>query len=230
MRNREAFSNVPVIAVFILSLLAVSPSRAADLFLNDEPEIYAAIDKLNAMGYLPGVLANTRPYSIQAVRTAMKTASRESLPEGFEAELLRWVAAYSAPGATMRVTAAASYSDTRFLPPNNEGSPRPEGWAGQGSVAARGEATPYLSAQLRAASFRGEGGDEGNRLLDASIEAGHKYISVQAGRISTWYGPGRNGALILTNNAAPYPGVRIRNPKPIPMPGWFSFLGNVQYD
>ncbi|NJD62078.1 MAG: capsule assembly Wzi family protein, partial [Deltaproteobacteria bacterium] len=100
-----------------------------------------------------------------------------------------------------------------------------------GSVAARGEVNPYLSGQLRAASFRGEGGeDEGNRLLAASIEAGHKYISVQAGKISTWYGPGRNGALILTNNASPYPGVRIRNPQPIPMPGWFSFLGNVQYD
>lgn len=231
MRNRESYRNAAVIAALLLSLLAAAPSRAADLFLNDEPEIYAAIDKLNALGHLPGVLANTRPYSMQAVRAAMESASRESLPEGFEAELLRWVEAYTAPQATGRVTAAASYSDARILPPNNEGIPRPRGWAGQGSIAARGEATRYLSAQIRAASFRGEGGeDEGNRLLDASIEAGHKYLSVQAGRISTWYGPGRNGALILTNNAAPYPGVRIRNPQPIPMPGWSSFLGNVQYD
>jgi hypothetical protein len=213
-----------------VAVSAAAPARAADLFLNDEPEIYAAIDKLNAMGYLPGFLGNTRPYSMQAVRAAAETASRDSLPEGFDGELLHWLVLYSAPKTMGRVTAAAAHSDARFVPPNNEGIPRPKGWAAQGSLAAREETTPYLSAQLRAASFRGQGDDDGNRLLDASIEAGYKYFSVQAGKISTWYGPGRNGALILTNNAAPYPGVRLRNPEPIPLTGWFSFLGNVQYD
>ncbi len=209
---------------------AAATARAADLFLSDEPEIYVAIDKLNAAGHLPGFLANTRPYSMQAVRAAADAASLTSHPEGLDGELLRWLASYSAPKTMGRVTAAAAYSDARLEPSNNEGIPRPGGWSAQGSIAARGEKTPYLSAQLRAASFRGEGDDDGNRLLDASIEAGYRYASVQAGRISTWYGPGRNGALILTNNAAPYPGVRVHNPEPIPMTGWFSFLGNAQYD
>ncbi|MGZ8448914.1 MAG: capsule assembly Wzi family protein [Candidatus Deferrimicrobiaceae bacterium] len=215
----------------VLAILAVAaPAKAADLFLNDEPEVYAAIDKLSALGYLPGFLANTRPYSIQAVRAAAETAWRKSVPEGFDGDLLRWLLSYSAPTAMGRVTAAGSHSDVRFIPPNNEGLPRPEGWAAQGSIAARGEATPYLSGQLRAASFWGKGDDEGNRLLDTSLEVGHKYASLQAGKISTWYGPGRNGALIFTNNAAPYPGVRIHNQVPIPLSGWFSFLGSVQYD
>lgn len=225
--------NVPrglVILAGVLAVVLSAPARAADLFLNDEPEVYAAIDKLNAMGYLPGFLANTRPYSMQAVRAAAGAASRESLPAGFDGEVLRWLLSYSAPKTMGRVTAAISRSDARFLPPNNEGVPRPEGWAGTAAVALREETTPNSSAQFRAASFRGEGDDDGNRLLDTSIEAGYKYASVQAGKISTWYGPGRNGALILTNNAAPYPGVRIRNPEPIPITGWFSFLGNVQYD
>jgi hypothetical protein len=225
--------NVPrgfVILAGVLAVVLSAPARAADLFLNDEPEVYAAIDKLNAMGYLPGFLANTRPYSMQAVRAAAGAASRESLPAGFDGEVLRWLLSYSAPKTMGRVTAAISHSDARFLPPNNEGVPRPEGWAGTAAVALREETTPTLSGQFRAASFRGEGDDDGNRLLDTSIEAGTKYAFVQAGKISTWYGPGRNGALILTNNAAPYPGVRIRNPEPIPITGWFSFLGNVQYD
>ncbi|MBI5418508.1 MAG: hypothetical protein HZA60_00300 [Deltaproteobacteria bacterium] len=217
--------------VFTAAAVPLAPARAADLFLNDEPEIYAAIDKLNAAGYLPGLLANTRPYSMQAVRAAAEAASQASVPEGFDGELLRWLLSYSVPTTMGRVTAAVSHSDARFIPPNNEGLPRPKGWSAQGSIAAREETTPYLSAQLRAASFRGEGrDDEGNRLLDTSIEAGYKYASIQAGKLSTWYGPGRNGALIFTNNAAPYPGVRIRNPEPIPLTGWFKFLGNVQYD
>jgi hypothetical protein len=216
--------------ILLLALAVTAPARAADLFLNDEPEIYAAVDKLNAMGYLPGFLANTRPYSIQAVRAAVEAASRESAPGEFDGELLRWLTLYTAPKTMGRFTAAVSRSDARFIPPNNEGIPVPEGWGGLASISAREESTANLSGQLRAAFFRGEGDDEGNRLLDASVEAGYKFASVQVGKISTWYGPARNGALILTNNAAPYPGVRIRNPEPIPLSGWFSVLGNVQYD
>jgi hypothetical protein len=224
--------NVPrgiVILAGVLAVILSAPARAADLFLNDEPEVYAAIDKLIAMGYLPGFLANTRPYSMQAVRAAAGAPPGNPCPLGSTG---RSFAGFilSAPKTMGRVTAAISHSDARFLPPNNEGVPRPEGWAGTAAVALREETTPTLSGQFRAASFRGEGDDDGNRLLDTSIEAGYKYASVQAGKISTWYGPGRNGALILTNNAAPYPGVRIRNPEPIPITGWFSFLGNVQYD
>lgn len=225
--------NFPVLRVCAV-VLAVSaaavPARAADLFLKDEPEIYAAIDKLNATGYLPGLLANTRPYSMQAVRAAAETASRESLPPGFDGELLRWIVTYTAPKTMARVTAAVSRSDARFVPANNEGIPTPRGWGALAGFSAREERTPGLSGQFRAASFLGEGDDEGNRVLDASLEGGHKYLAVQAGKISTWYGPGRHGALILTNNAAPYPGIRVHNPEPIPMTGWFSFLGNLQYD
>ncbi len=216
--------------IVLLALAVTAPARAAELFLNDEPEIYAAVDKLNAMGYLPVFLANTRPYSIQAVRAAVEAASRESVPGEFDGELLRWLISYTAPKTMGRFTAAVSRSDARFTPLNNEGIPVPEGWGGLASISAREESIPNLSAQLRAAFFKGEGDEEGNRLLDASIEAGYKFASVQVGKISTWYGPARNGALILTNNAAPYPGIRIRNPEPIPLSGWFTFLGNVQYD
>lgn len=206
------------------------PARGADLFLDDEPEIYAAVDKLNALGYLSRFLANTRPYSIQAVRAAAEAASREAAPGGFDGELVRWLGWYTDSKEMGRVAVAASHADARGVPPNNEGIPRPKGWAGLAAVFLREERTPYLSGQLRAASFYGEGGDGGNRLLDTSIEAGYKYASVQVGKLSTWYGPARRGSLLLTNNAAPYPGVRIRNPEPIPLTGRFGFLGSVQYD
>jgi hypothetical protein len=59
---------------------------------------------------------------------------------------------------------------------------------------------------------------------------GHRYASLQAGRITTWYGPGRRGGIFFTNNAEPYPGIRLHNPVPIPVTGFFSFLGHIQYD
>lgn len=220
-----------VCALLAAIALCSGPAGAADLFLADEPEIYAAIDKLNASGYLPGFLANARPYSLQAVRAAARSASRAGLPEGFDGEMLRWLAAYAGPKEMGRVTAAATWADARAVPGNNEGIPRPDGWGGLAVLTAREETTQYVSGQLRAASFRGEGGeDSGNRLLEAAVEAGVPYASVQAGKLSTWYGPARHGALIFTNNAAPYPGIRVRNPVPIPAGGPFRFLGTVQYD
>jgi len=216
--------------VVLLSLFLVSPVPAADLFLADEPEVYAAIEKLSALGYLPGLLANTRPYSLPAVRKATHSVSLIASPGGFEGDLLRWVASYVAPKEMGRLTAAGAFSDARFTPANSEGIPTPNGWSGRAAVSARQETTPLVNGQIRYTYFRGEGGDDGNRLLDSSLEVGYRYFAVQAGKLSTWYGPGRHGALVFTNNAPPYPGVRMHNPEPIPMPGRFRFLGNVQYD
>lgn len=232
-RVMKSFQNVPglffVMAVGVASALP-GPARAADLFLNDEPEVYEAIDKLNALGLLPGHLANTRPYSIQAVRKAAQAATGATLPGTFEGDLLRWLALYTTPKDMARLTVAGGHSDARFLPPNNQGIPRPEGWSALEGFSAREEVTPQLNGQVRAAFFQGERGDDGNRLLDASIEAGGRYFALQAGKLSTWYGPGRRGSLVLSNNAAPYPGVRLHNPEPIPLTGRAKFLGRVQYD
>ena len=228
--------NVPVLMtawVFALALAGVLHPRtaaAADLFLADEPEVYAAIDKLAASGYLPGLLLNTRPYTMAAVRAATGEASRSAWLEGIDAELIRWLSLYAAPTESARLTVAGGHADSRFTPWNHEGIPVPAGWSGQAYFFAREEKAPFFSGQLRAASFFGEGGDDGNRLLDASLSAGYPWLTVQAGKISAWYGPGRRGALLFTNNAQPYPGVRIHNPVPIRPTGRLAFLGSFQYD
>ncbi|HQT98267.1 MAG TPA: hypothetical protein PK416_10400, partial [Thermodesulfobacteriota bacterium] len=91
--------NVPVLGFAALALLAIlaaiaaiapAPARAADLFLTGEREIYLAVDKLNAMGRLPGFLANTRPYSVAAVRAALGD-NPATQGVGFDGELARWV-------------------------------------------------------------------------------------------------------------------------------------------
>src|SRR4030042_2431259 len=67
--------------------LAPAPTHAADLFLSGEREIYLAVDKLNAMGRLPGFLANTRPYSVAAVRAALARNAAASQGTGLDARL-----------------------------------------------------------------------------------------------------------------------------------------------
>lgn len=46
-----------------LLLAAPAPATAAVIFLAEEPEVYAAVDRLNASGAMPGFLANNAsPY------------------------------------------------------------------------------------------------------------------------------------------------------------------------
>jgi len=223
---------VLALAAAIPCLLAIAPTsvRAADLFLTGEREIYLAVDKLNAMGRLPGFLANTRPYSAAAVRAALDNNAAAAQSIGFDAELVRWISYATKPTLLVRGTAAFEADEKRETHANEGGIPTPKGVSGRFSILAREEATPFVSAHASAAAFFGESGDTGTRVGETAIEAGTPYAALQFGKIVTWYGPGRRGALIFTNNAQSYPGVRLHNPVPIAIPGFFSFLGNAQYD
>jgi len=230
--------NVPVLRFAVLAalvlfsapvVLAPAPARAADLFLTGEREIYLAVDKLNAMGQLPGFLANTRPYSAAAVRAALADGAA-ARGAGFDAELARSVSLATKPTLLVRGTAALEANEQRGTRVNEGGVPSPKGVSARASFLAREQTNPFVSAHASAAVFFGESGDTGTRVGETAIETGLPSAALQFGKIATWYGPGRLGALLFTNNAQSYPGVRLHNPVPIPVPGFFSFLGNVQYD
>src|SRR5659263_311354 len=233
-----ALRNVPVLRFAVLAALvlfagaatiAPAPAHAADLFLTGEREIYLAIDKLNAMGQLPGFLANTLPYSAAAVRAALdKNAASQGF--GFDAQLASWVSYATKPTFLVRGTAGLEADEKRETRANEGGIPTPKGVSGRLSILARGEATPFVSAHASAATFFGEAGETGTQIGETAIEIGTPSAALQIGKIATWYGPGRLGALIFTNNAQSYPGIRLHNPVPIAVPGLFSFLGNAQYD
>jgi len=227
-------SLLPVLAALVLfaGAAALSPAtaRAADLFLTGEREIYLAVDKLNAMGQLPGFLANTRPYSVAAVRAALEKSAAAGRGVGFDGELAGWVTSATKPTFLLRGTVGLETNEQRETRANEGGVPTPKGPSARLSVLAREEANPFVSAHASAAYFFGESGDRGTRVGETAIEAGIPSAALQIGKIATWYGPGRLGALLFTNNAQSYPGIRLHNPVPIAVPGLFSFLGNVQYD
>ncbi|MBF8260343.1 MAG: hypothetical protein HW377_2717 [Actinobacteria bacterium] len=235
---RGSFRNVPVLGFVLAALVqfagiatfAPAPAHAADLFLTGEREVYLAVDKLNAMGQLPGFLANTRPYSVAAVRAALDNNAAASQGIDFDARLARWVSYATKPTLLVRGTVGIEADEKRETRANEGGVPTPNGVSARLSILAREEATPFVSAHASAAAFFGESGENGTRVGETAIEAGTPSAALQIGKIATWYGPGRLGALIFTNNAQSYPGIRLHNPVPIAVPGLFSFLGNVQYD
>ena len=92
--------------------------------------------------HLPGFLSNTRPYSLQAVRSAVGAASGTS-PQGMDAELVRWLSGYTGPTQAARLTVEGGHADARTTPWNHDGIPVPGGWSGQASFFAREEKTSY---------------------------------------------------------------------------------------
>jgi hypothetical protein len=123
-----------------------------------------------------------------------------------------------------------TYSEETRVEENSGAMRTPEGFSARGAVFGRYEPYPWLSFDGKAMGWTGDNGEGGARAAGYSVQVGHKYISLQGGKITAWYGPGRRGSMIFTNNAEQYPGVRLHNPVPIPITGFFSFLGHFQYD
>lgn len=53
-------------------------------------------------------------------------------------------------------------------------------------------------------------------------------VELTTGRQPLWWGPGRHGSLLLTNNARPFDLVKVSTSGPVLLPWYFSYLGLIQ--
>ncbi len=67
-------------------------------------------------------------------------------------------------------------------------------------------------------------------LLDGRLALQLGALEVSVGRQSLWWGQGRHGSLVLTNNAKPFDMVRLTNPTPTLLPWIFKYLGPFRLD
>ncbi|MGE4542903.1 MAG: capsule assembly Wzi family protein [Pedobacter sp.] len=81
---------------------------------------------------------------------------------------------------------------------------------------------PLLRAQ--------EDGNTGLRLRQGNVTLGLGPVELSVGRQSLWWGQGRNGSLVLTNNADPLDMIRLTNPTPVVLPWIFKYLGAFRFD
>lgn len=54
-------------------------------------------------------------------------------------------------------------------------------------------------------------------------------VELEFGRDSMWWGSGRHGELLMTNNATPFDMIKLSNPEPVLLPWYFSYLGPFKY-
>ena len=84
------------------------------------------------------------------------------------------------------------------------------------------EARPALEA-------RGDGATT-LRLLQGRAALGLGPVEISFGRQSLWWGQGRHGSLVLTDNAHPLDMLRVTNPSPILLPWVLKYLGPFRFD
>jgi hypothetical protein len=73
-------------------------------------------------------------------------------------------------------------------------------------------------------------GNTGIRLRQGTVTLGLGPVELSVGRQSLWWGQGRHGSLVLTNNADPLDMVRLTNPSPVLLPWFFKYLGAFRFD
>ncbi|MBP7766438.1 MAG: hypothetical protein KA113_14730 [Syntrophaceae bacterium] len=76
--------------------------------------------------------------------------------------------------------------------------------------------------------------NDGSRT-DARLHKGYAKLTLfnvelEVGRDSLWWGPGRHGSLLMSNNAHPFDMIKLSNPEPVLLPWIFSYIGPVQFN
>jgi hypothetical protein len=134
------------------------------------------------------------------------------------------------PLDTVSVRYLHAHKDT-FIE-NNEGDELASGSNGQLKFSTRAELWDHLALYLQPEfEFKR---DEGDELYEQELREYYAKlelfnIEIEAGRDSLWWGPGRHGALFLTDNAKPYEYVvKISNPCPVLLPWIFKHMGPFQ--
>ena len=87
----------------------------------------------------------------------------------------------------------------------------------------------YLNPEYRYSKGRFGGGNDRISLLEGYGKLEWFNIELEAGRDSLWWGPGRHGSLLLTDNAQPFDLIKLSNPMPTVLPWIFKHLGLFKF-
>lgn len=237
--------------IIIASLLLTAPYVTASTYvpLDDTGVyIYNTLDYLEAQGVIESGLLTTKPLSRAEIARITLEAERnaegrslfiqklvKSLKEEFKDEISNTTFVKPVDSLYGEYTysdldnEAFNYNDNQSLNYNDEGVVYKKGSNLQAGFTSRGDLgwfSFYLTPEVR---YYANGSD-----TDVELKRGYGVLSflgldLTAGKDSQWWGPGYNGALLLSNNPEPLTFARLENPKPVILPWIFKYLGPLRF-
>jgi Capsule assembly protein Wzi len=242
----------------LLPLLAFGAPVSATVPLDSW--VYPALDKLAGLGLIDSALQGTRPYTRLEVARQLGEArdhlgQEGSLPvaEEIVSRMEREFAAelavapgegssYLLPLRELRldyvyqqgvpaVIAGPGIVSRQFpLDTNNFGIDYQEHHNLQASFASEARLGRYFLLAARPLLLVNKEDGADLSLLEGKAAVALGPFEISAGRQALWWGQGRHGSLILTDNAPPLDMLRITNPVPLRLPWLLRYLGPFRFD
>ncbi len=244
-----------VLLLFALLQVVVPTSApaapSADIPL--ESWVYPALDRLSAAGLIESSLQGNRPWSRrEAARQTAEATGRagESQPPSAALRLLEQLinefagelTAEPSPLHLRRTEVSGIYQEGSPSPYpgtaayqfplvyNRYGLTYSKGQNVEVSLQAEASFGKIFLAEWRPLGQWREGTGSSTRTLTGVARLGLGPAELSAGRQPLWWGKGRHGSLLLTNNARPLDLFRLTNPHPATPPLIFAPLGPTRFD
>ena len=193
---------------------------AANVYIPLNNPIYFEIDRLRSLGYLESLVSLTKPYNTDELKEALSTIESDIWAKKV-AELMQEIERYETTGVLdTSLNFYYATEETQFR--NSEGLALGKEESGF-EIQTR---LQYLSDNgfsfVATPSFRNTLDEDNIFLKDTYLQYSIYNINLTIGRQSLWWGPGKHGTLLLSNNAKPIDMIRLSNDKAIKS-GSFSF-------
>jgi hypothetical protein len=87
----------------------------------------------------------------------------------------------------------------------------------------------YLNPEYRYSDGQFGGNDQELKIFEGYAKLEFYNVELEAGKDTLWWGTGRHGSMVLTDNAQPFKLVKLSNPKPVVLPWIFKYLGLFKF-
>jgi hypothetical protein len=240
------------VASALFAVLLTATLSQASTYISVGDEIYSLLSRLEAEGVITDAVLSIKPLSRKEVvrltleaetnsaarsefiRDLVQELKRRVRPEEYQAGTLKPVESVYAgvidtnaevrtlsfPGARREMEQALNY--------NNDGDLYGHGANERVGLTSRLDDLGPFSVFLNPEYRSGEDGQKGVLRTGYAV-LGFSWIDIVAGKDSQWWGPGQNGANLLSNNAEPLTMIKFTGPEPQVLPWVFKYLGPFQY-
>ncbi|HBG46848.1 MAG TPA: hypothetical protein DDW94_07650 [Deltaproteobacteria bacterium] len=226
-------------SLFLLVIFLALASESGSATSTNVPvgsPIYDGLERLEVKGLLGGGILTTKPISrgevarlAREAEKLIKDGAREAGPLSIVESLRRELSFEMSRGGDNLgggFYLKTSYRDGRasFASINDNGYVPEDGAGLRGGAVLRGglydTASLYLNPEYRLDEERSE-----IELLHGYAVINIGNLELLIGRDSIWWGPGRHGGLIMTNNAKPFDMVKVSSQRHFILPWAFKYLG-----
>ena len=233
------------IAVIIVCVLLIVQTSAASTNVPVDDDTYDVLLRLEAEGVIQSGLLATRPLSRKEVARLISEAERnseskslfiqhlvQSLKKRFRDErsgTKHVNIEYIKPLDRVYVKYVYSDSDPQEIIYNNDGDDYKKGSNARFGLISRadlGRTSFFINSEGRYSDSDNETDIIMKRAYGILSFAG---LEIEVGKDSQWWGPGRHGSILLSNNPEPMNIIKITNPHPVLLPWIFKYLGPFNF-